>query len=291
VTGKVAAWFGASTHEAVAAARAATGAPPVARTPGLDARALSVGLLLTGPPSAFAKAGGVPPEVALTAAALARTLVGAGGSLVLPSSSPLLKSPLFTDEVVPLSRAGAGVGGADDDSEGGPFSVPSLAFGQSLQLPPTSSYDGSSAAAAGATATATVEPGLHVMDMPSVRDWSETVTGLAAAGCHVVLALTVEQQPTAGGAQHVVAPGHPLVPVLHVGLAPSADAPPSKALAAATDAVLAPPAAGSPVEDTVTAWLGSVLRLLAEVAGGGRRVKAADAVFFSVTRGHVGVST
>ena len=58
-----------------------------------------------------------------------------------------------------------------------------------------------------------VPPGLHIMDMPSVRDWSETVTGLAAGGVHVVLALTSEG---GGACKPVLATGHPDSPTLSI---------------------------------------------------------------------------
>ena len=56
---------------------------------------------------------------------------------------------------------------------------------------------------------------LHVMDMPSVRDHNETVTGLAATGVHAIL--TISAPPARKGAARV-APGHPIVPVVHVGV-------------------------------------------------------------------------
>lgn len=286
VTAKVTAFFAGRARETLEAA-GATGAPaPIARGPGLDARTLSVGLLLTGPASAP-----VAPETALLAAALARTLASHGGSLVLPSTSALLRSQLFTDEVGATSPSARQ---QQDDSESGAV-VPSLAFGQSLLLPAISSYKCADAPEHAPEAEpeappAAVEAGLHVMDMPSVRDWSETVTGLAATGVHVVLALTSESSP----AKPMIAPGHPLVPVLHLALT-SGSAPVAEgdysALAAATDEVLAPPAPGSSQEDTVTAWLRGTLAALARTAGGQARTKSASAPFFSVTRGHVGVST
>ena len=56
--------------------------------------------------------------------------------------------------------------------------------------------------------------GVHVMDMPYVKDYSETVTGLAAVGVHAVLVLSF---PAKRGAARPT-PGHPIVPVVHVGL-------------------------------------------------------------------------
>lgn len=306
VTSKVVDWFATNAASATAAAYASNDGilPPnatsVVRNAALDARALSIGLLLTGPTSAA-----VPPETSLLAAALVRSMVGAGGSVVLPSSSPLLKSQLFSDEVQPRSMTPSEVPAHNDDSENGAL-LPSIAFGQSLHLPARPSYacaDASAAsasssseeaaahagaAAAPAPAVPTVDAGLHVMDMPAVRDWSETVTGLAAAGVHIVLALTSES--AAPGTKPIVAPGHPLIPVLHVGLTPDVTGG-SAALTSACDVVLTPPAVGSAVEDTVTSWLRGTLAALAETAAGARKVKSAGATFFSITRGLVGVST
>jgi hypothetical protein len=293
VTAKVCDWFVARAQAQIAAAAATAAgnaALPVARTPGLDARSLSIGLITTGP-SGRAAGAAMPAEAALAAAALVRTLVGGGGSVVLPSTSPLLFNRLFLEEALCADAAGVvaegGAGGAI---------APSIAFGQSLHLAPRSTYDAEAPPVAGVAPGGRVTPGLHIMDMPSVRDWSETVTGLAATGVQVVLALTAAQPAAAAAGSNaptpavVVAPGHPMVPVLHVGLVPDGAPRPAR-LAAATDALLTPPSDGATLEDTVTAWLRGMLALLADVAGGARRVKAADSVFFNLTRGPVGVST
>ena len=258
MTRKVQDWFSARAGDVGGGGGGSGALPPgLARIPGsgADVRSLRVGLLTSGGPSAA-----LPPAVVLLAAALVHALASGGGSCVLPATAALLHSPIFRREVL-----GCGV-----EEEGGLRVPPSLAFGQA---PPPHGPPPASA-------------GLHIMDMPAVVDPSETLTGLAATGAHIVLLLSCEEE---GSARAHVAPGHPLVPVLH--LAATQAAAPSAALAAAADAVLTPPTPGAPLEDTLTLWLGNTLRLLARTAGGHLRPKSAGAVFFSITRGHVGVST
>jgi hypothetical protein len=246
VTAKVKAYF-----RGAAEAAEAGGAPHGVgtRRPG-DARALTVGLVVS---DKGAGAAGVLPELALAGAALARALTAGGGGLVVPANSPLLRAPLFTDALVLPAPA-------DGDS---PAPVaPTLAFGEAA--PPGG--------------------GVHVMDMPYVKDFSETVTGLAAAGVHMVLLLSTP--PRKGAARP--APGHPIVPVVHVGLA-AAGAAVDPAYAAATDALLTTEGRGAAA--TGEAWAAGALEALAAVASGERPAKAARATFFSITRGPTGVST
>jgi altronate dehydratase len=246
VTAKVKAYFrGAAEADVGAGAAHGVGA----RAAG-DARALTVGLVVSDKAGAAAAA---LPELALTAAALARALCAGGGALVLPANSPLLRAPLFTDSLALPAPA-------DADS---PAPVaPTLAFGEAV--PPGG--------------------GVHVMDMPYVKDFSETVTGLAAAGAHAVLLLSTP--PRKGTARP--APGHPLVPVVHVGLQAAGSVDP--AYAAAADAVLVSPE-GRGAAATGEAWAVGALEALAAVASGERPAKAARATFFSITRGPTGVST
>ncbi len=107
VTDKVDAWF---THAL------ADSAPPVFEPCGLHA--LRLGLLTTGP---------VSPEVAQSLAHLTHTIVGSGGTLVLPETSSLLTAPDFRDRVLTA-----------------PWVAPSLAYGQSATT-----------------------PGLHIMETPT----------------------------------------------------------------------------------------------------------------------------
>lgn len=249
VSAKVKAYFRGAAEAAEGA-----GAPHGvgARSAG-DARALTVGLVVNekGGPSAVAAT--ALPELALTAAALARALCAGGGALVLPANSPLLRSPLFTGALALPAPA-------DADS---PAPVaPTLAFGEAVP--------------AGG--------GVHVMDMPYVKDFSETVTGLAAAGVHAVLLLSTP--PRKGSARP--APGHPIVPVVHVGLQAAGAVDPS--YAAAADAVLTSPEGRGAVA-TGEAWAAAALEALAAVASGERPAKASRATFFSITRGPTGVST
>ena len=135
-------------------------------------------------------------ELALAASHLAKALCARGGSLVIPANSPLLRNPLFTDDLqLPAP--------ADADS---PCPVaPTLAFGEAVRRRGSSGSGGSGSSGGG---------GVHIMDMPFVKDYSETVTGLAAVGVHAVLVLSF---PSKRGAPRPT-PGHPIVPVVHVGL-------------------------------------------------------------------------
>jgi len=156
----------------------------------IDARSLDIGLMVLG----GEKGGSVDSsEIALAAAALARGIQEAGGNLVLPASSPILRNPLFT-YTLSLSTP------PDFDS---PNPVPpTIAFGEAVRAPLSAS---SSSSASGK---------LHIMDVPYVRDACEITTGLAATGCHAILVLSTA--PRKGSARPCS--GHPIVPVIHVGL-------------------------------------------------------------------------
>jgi altronate dehydratase len=251
VTGKVVSYF----------ARRAADEAPEARAP-VSVGALVVGLLIV-PDKAAAGAGAsrggatavppapVPVELAEVAAAVAQAVVAAGGAVVLPSTSTLFGTAAFGDAL---------------DVCGTP--APTIAFGQAIRA-----------------ATGVDTSGIHVMDMPMVTDWTETVTGLAATGAHVILALST---PPRRGAAKVVN-GHPMIPVVHVGLCTDGAVDP--AYAAAADAVLTPPAPGAARDACVAAWGAGALSVVADVAGGGRKPKASATPFFQITRGAVGVST
>ena len=189
-----------------------------------------------------------PQEVALLGAALVRAFAAGGGSVVFPSTSVLLRTGALSEEL----------------KEANPTLSPTLAFGQK--------------AGGGG--------GVHIMDMPSVRDWSETVTGLAAAGVHAVIALSTP--PRKGHAK--VTNGHPIVPVLHIGLRSDLSVPVDGGWAATTDAILSASEGASPSE-TADAWAGEILRELAKVASGAIKPKASAVPFFNITRGPMGVST
>jgi len=249
VSGKVKAFFRGAAEAAEAAGEAAHAV--AARKAG-DARALTVGLLVSE--KGAAAGGGALPELALTAAALARALCAGGGALVLPANSPLLRAPLFTDALLLPAPA---------DSDSPAPVAPTLAFGEAV--PPGG--------------------GVHVMDMPYVKDFTETVTGLAAAGAHAVLLLSTP--PRKGTARP--SPGHPIVPVVHVGLQAAAGGV-DPAYAAAADAVLVAQD-GRGAAATGEAWAVGALEAIAAVASGERPAKAARATFFSITRGPTGVST
>jgi hypothetical protein len=273
VTEKVRSYFvGAAT-----AAAAAPGGGVAARAP-CDVRSLDIGLVVAGGERAAAT-GERSVELALAASHLAKALCAGGGSLVLPANSPLLRNPLFTDDLqLPAP--------ADADS---PCPVaPTLAFGEAVRRRSSSSSSGGGG-------------GVHIMDMPFVKDYSETVTGLAAVGVHAVLVLSF---PSKRGAPRPT-PGHPIVPVVHVGLGgeqqgaagaaaaaggggggSGADA----AYAASVDALYRPPA-GSTAAGAGEGLAWAALEALAAVAGGGVKAKASAAPFFSITRGPTGVST
>jgi hypothetical protein len=258
VTAKVIEWFKAA---ALAAPPASRPRPSLSERSASDVRSLDLGLLILND-----KAAAACPEIALVAAQLARALSAGGGTLVLPASSPLLRSVLFTEELqLPAP--------ADSDSPS-PLE-PTLAFGQSVR-----SGCGSSAAPVPGSGA------VHIMDMPSVRDFNETVTGLAATGCHAVLVLSVP--PRKGTARP--APGHPLMPVVHIGLQPAPEAP-DAAYVAACDAVLCREAEGASSAATAEAWASGILRTLSSVASGAKKTKGSSTVFFSITRGPTGVST
>ncbi len=194
------------------------------------------------------------PDVGAACASLARALSAGGGCLVVPSTSALMRNAAFTDALAL---------GAPLDADSPAPAPATLAFGETVR--------GRGAAA-----------GVHLMDMPFVRDATETVTGLAAAGCHVVLVLST---PPAAGAARAPA-GHPIVPVLHVGLARAAGV--GAAYAASTDAVVVAAPAPAPA---AALWADGALAALARLAAGEIHPKASEQVFFNITRGPTGVST
>jgi hypothetical protein len=269
VTGKVRAYFEGRAAAAAAAAAASAGAAAsgagtlvgvAARVP-CDVRSLDIGLMVGGGDKASGTA--ERAELALAASHLAAAIVAGGGNLVIPANSPLLRNRLFTDELqLPAP--------ADSDS---PCPIaPTLAFGEAVRR------SGSSASG-----------GVHIMDMPYVKDYSETVTGLAAVGVHAVLVLSF---PSKRGAARPT-PGHPIVPVVHVGLGAEegvAGAGADAAFIASVDALYRAPA-GSTTAACGAGLGAAALHTLAAVASGTQKAKASSAAFFSITRGPTGVST
>jgi altronate dehydratase len=249
VTGKVVDYF---SHRA-------SSEEPEVRSP-LSFGKLTVGLLVVPDKASTLGAGraaaaaaappAVPVALAELAASLTRSIVGAGGCVVLPVTSPLFSTAALGDAL---------------DICGAP--APTIAFGQGIKA-----------------ATGVDTAGIHVMDMPSVTDWTETVTGLVATGCHLVLALST--QPRKGSAK--VATGHPMIPVVHVGLAAGGDVEPAYAAAADTVLTSAP---GVAVGDALAGWTSAALSCAAAVAAGERKAKASSVPFFQITRGASGVST
>ena len=129
---KIEAWF----KEALDQAGDAT--PEIV---GLDQ--LSLGLLTIGD---------LPDPVARCLAQLTQTVVGAGGTMIVPQPDSLLTSAGFLEPTMP------------GHTPAGLLISPSLAYGQ-----------------------AAPEKGFHVMETPS-RQWVETLTGLGATGVQVMVA-------------------------------------------------------------------------------------------------------
>jgi hypothetical protein len=267
VTAKVMEYFGnrsSAMDTAEAEALAAASSLESARAE-LPLHSLDVGLVVTDRGAAEVT------EIALLSSMIARTFAtknsatGTPGSIVLPSTSPLLRSRIFAGE---LSLS------ADADSEC-PVE-PTLAFGQRVRpMGPTVTSE--MVASAG---------GFHVMDMPSVRDWNETVTGLVGTGVHAIV--TLSTAPKKGSAK--MASGHPMVPVIHLGCAlPGQEIDPT--WSATTDAVLTVPAGVTGSTEIAQAWLAQALCVVSEIVSGGRKAKSMRTVFFSITRGPTGVST
>jgi altronate dehydratase len=130
VVAKTSDWF----TQALAAA-----APPQEVVAGLDK--LRIGLASLGP---------VSPELAAAFSRLARLIVGAGGTVVIPENASLLTSPDFLGATVERSY-----------EEGKPG--PTVDYGERPKV-----------------------AGLHVMTTPTDH-WVETLTGLGATGVEIVL--------------------------------------------------------------------------------------------------------
>ena len=278
VTDRVVAYFAGraaapAAEDAESEALAAVASLAAARKP-LPLLGLDIALLVTSPAAAAA------PEVALLAAQLAQALRAGGGSLIVPSTSPLLRSRVFAEAL-----------GLTIDADSEEPLEPTLAFGQRVRplVGPGAAPEALAAVAAAG--------GLHVMDMLSrtVRDWSDCATGLAATGVHQIIALSVAGAAggaggaRAGPASASVGPGHPMVPLVHLALQPPGAPAASPAWANSADAVLAGEGADSAA--IAASWLRQALAVVAEVAAGARTVKSTRSTFFSIARGPTGVST
>lgn len=244
-------------HFEEAAGRIGGPAPP--RGP-VDARALDIGLIVD---AASAAAPGVLPAIA----ALVIAVSAAGGSVIVPAGSPALAADSAIAAVVPGLRA------SRDGLE------PTLAFGQAARGPLTAE-----SAEAG-----DMRGGLHVMDMPAVRDVTEAVVGLVAAGAQAIVALSTPAAPGARRPRPVG--GHPFVPVVRVVCAPQGSAGPSPAESAAADAVLVR-GDGEIAEKAAQAWATGILSAIAAASGpSGVPTRAQETAVFSVARGLTGVTT
>ncbi len=145
VTQKVEAWFVDQLSQAQPATQATVGS-----------EGLRIGILSDGPVSATSG-----EELAT----LAKIIVGAGGTVVVPENSGLLRTPSFRQGLFTTADV-----------------LPSLAYGQRIR-----------------------QTGFHIMETPTSH-WIETVTGLAASGVELMVAL-VNRQPMQT---------HPFVPMLQV---------------------------------------------------------------------------
>lgn len=228
----------------------------------VDVRALDIGLVID---SAAAAAPGVLAAVA----ALVVAVSAAGGSVIVPADSPAVApgSPLAV--VVPGLRV------SRDGLE------PTLAFGQAAR-------------SLRAEASGRAGGGLHIMDMPAVRDVTEAVVGLVAAGAQAIVALSSPAAP--GSRRPRPVGGHPFVPVVRVICVPQGAAGPSLAESAATDAVLfregEAVAEGPDGAVAARAWATGVLAAVAAAVGpSGAPTRAQKTAVFSVARGLTGVTT
>jgi hypothetical protein len=112
------------------------------------------------------------------------------------------------------------------------------------------------------------EPGLHLMADPS-SSWSETMTGLGAAGVETIIAVCTRQGQ----------PGHPFIPVLQVASA----APPAQPFHADMDILLAGDAQQQ--LEQLLAQLSAVLSRTVQP-----KLSRMHNVTFQITRGQLGVS-
>jgi altronate dehydratase len=207
----------------------------------------------------------LPAAVGALFAAVARVVVEAGGTVVVPSNSALLRNTAFLDELLECKDV-----------------VPTLAFGGRV-------------GSASASRREPPRPGLHVMSSTTLH-WVEQLCGLGAARCNIALAyaptpkqghpmMPVVQvaaaRPRAGG-------GAPPAKKLRCAANPSADI----VLCDFSECCLAASVAPDPTQATVGAcgWLDDTLRVLAAVGSRERVTTNANDTDFQVTRGTTGCS-
>jgi len=207
----------------------------------------------------------LPAAVGALFAAVARVVVEAGGTVVVPSNSALLRNTAFLDELLECKDV-----------------VPTLAFGGRV-------------GSASASRREPPRPGLHVMSSTTLH-WVEQLCGLGAARCNIALAyaptpkqghpmMPVVQvaaaRPRAGG-------GAPAAKKLRCAANSSADV----VLCDFSECCLAASVAPDPTQATVGAcgWLDDTLRVLAAVGSRERVTTNANDTDFQVTRGTTGCS-
>lgn len=117
--------------------------------------------------------GPVADEAAEQLALITKLIAGAGGTVVIPENSGLAATPAYMERLIP-----------DEQSQSQP--QPSLAYGEHV-----------------------LHNGFHIMETPTAH-WVETVTGLAATGVELIIAL-VNRRPMQT---------HPFVPMLQMASAP-----------------------------------------------------------------------
>jgi hypothetical protein len=115
-----------------------------------------------------------------------------------------------------------------------------------------------------------------------VNDFTETVTGLASTGVDLIIALSSPPRKGTGK----VAPGHPIVPLIHVGIQSEAGKTDSS-WEKSTDIILSKQADATNGDE----WMAQLTSLISKVASRQLKPKAFKSVMFNITRGPTGVST
>ncbi len=181
--------------------------------------ALRVGIVSDGP---------VDDAAGEQLAKVTRTIVGAGGTVVIPENSGLLSTPAYRENVLVTAHVS-----------------PSLAYGETAR-----------------------RNGFHMMEAPT-EHWVETVTGLAATGVELMIAL-VNRRPMQT---------HPFVPMIQMASDPAMQANHTHEL----DLSLT----GNPND-----WTGQILECCKKVIEHSHipRLYRQGNVDFQLTRGYLGVS-
>ena len=199
-----------------------------------------------------------PTQLSHAVAELTLGVVCGGGSVVMPSSSTLLKVPHFKETIV----------GSPNDNDGqNPTAPPLEQFVASLPF--------------GGTLHG-VTPGLHVMEMPTRNiDWVETLTGIASAGVHVIVVIATRSELNAQRRQ-----AHPFLPTLFLCVDEGSEGSCEDAGATlgADDVFYA--------EEPVAACSTRLMKMLSEVVSRrytpiNNQINNTD---FQITRGHSGIS-